>query len=96
MISYKNLAFHIIDSRCYSHFCRIGFTHKGFKKSTLNTNITAISAQTWEPINRVLAAYAEDKGIEKGRQARIDCTVTDSTISISLPIRVCFGMVSAF
>jgi len=78
--SYHDLAFHIIDSRCFRTFCRIGLTHKGFKKSALNSNIKAISAQTWEAINRVLAAYAEDKGIEKGRQVRIDCTVTDSNI----------------
>ncbi len=35
--SYHDLAFHIIDSRCFRTFCRIGLTHKGFKKSALKS-----------------------------------------------------------
>lgn len=78
--SYDDLAFHIIDSRCYRKFCRIGLTAKGFKKSALNSNIKAISAETWEAINRILAAWGGEQGIEKGREVRIDCTVTASDI----------------
>jgi len=78
--SYDDLSFHIIDSRCYRTFCRIGLTDKGFKKSALNSNIKAISAETWEAINRILAAWGEEQGIEKGREVRIDCTVTGSNI----------------
>lgn len=78
--SYDDLAFHIIDSRCYRTFCRIGVTHKGFKKSALNSNIKALSVETWEFINRILSAWAEGQGIEKGREVRIDCTVTGSNI----------------
>ena len=78
--SYGDLSFHIIDSRCYRTFCRIGLTDKGFKKSALNSNIKAISAETWEAINRILAAWGEEQGIEKGREVRIDCTVTGSNI----------------
>jgi IS5 family transposase len=78
--SYHDLAFHIIDSRCYRNFCRIGFAHKGFKKSALCKNIKAISPQTWEAINRILVAYGKKKKIEKGRQNRMDCTVVCSNI----------------
>ena len=78
--SYEELAFHLMDSRTYRNFCRIGFTHKGFKKSALCKNIKAISPETWESINRLLVAYGEDKKIEKGREARIDCTVVCSNI----------------
>jgi len=78
--SYKKLAFHSIDSRTYRNFCRIGLTHKGFRKSALCKNIKAISPNTWESINRLLVAYGEDKGIEKGKEARIDCTVVSSNI----------------
>lgn len=78
--SYKELAFHLIDSRTYRNFCRIGLTHKGFRKSALCKNIKAISANTWESINRLLVAYGEDKGIEKGKAVRIDCTVVTSNI----------------
>ena len=37
--SYEELAFQLIDSRTYRNFCRIGITHKGFKKSALCKNL---------------------------------------------------------
>jgi len=78
--SYQELAFHLMDSRTYRNFCRIGITHKGFKKSALCKNIKSISPETWESINRLLVAYGDDKKIEKGREARMDCTVVCSDI----------------
>jgi len=78
--SYDELAFHLIDSRTYRNFCRIGITHKGFKKSALCKNIKSISPETWESINRLLAAYGDDKKVEKGKEVRIDCTVVCSNI----------------
>ncbi|MBL7176026.1 MAG: ISNCY family transposase [Desulfobacteraceae bacterium] len=78
--SYDDLAFHIVDSRCYRRFCRIGITDKGFQKSALNSNIKAISPETWEAINRILVTYAKDKKVEKGREVRMDCTVVSSNI----------------
>jgi len=78
--SYDELAFHIVDSSCYRSFCRIGITHKGFKKSALCNNIKALSAATWEAINRILIRYAAKKKIEKGREVRIDSTVVSSDI----------------
>ena len=78
--TYEQLAFHIWDSRCLRRFCRIGIADKGFKKSALNTNIKTISAQTWDMISRDLLGYAKDENIEKGRKARIDCTVVGSNI----------------
>jgi len=78
--SYEELAFHLIDSVTYRGFCKVGIGDKGFKKSALNRNIKQISSQTWEVINRVLLAEADTKGIEKGRESRIDCTVVESHI----------------
>jgi len=78
--SYEELAFHILDSVCYRSFCHIGFADKGFGKSALCGNIKAISSETWEAINRILVGVGQDKGIEKGRQTRIDCTVVSSNI----------------
>ena len=78
--SYEDLAFHLLDSVCYRSFCRIGIVDKGFQKSALCNNIKAISSETWEAINRILVAYGKDKGIEKGKQVRIDCTVVSSNI----------------
>jgi IS5 family transposase len=78
--TYPQLAFHIHDSRALRRFCRIGIADKGFQKSALNSNIKRICPQTWERISRDLLAHAEDENIEKGRKARIDCTVVETNI----------------
>ena len=79
-LTYKDLAFHLVDSQSIRRFCRIGIADKGFKKSVLNKNIKALSDQTWAAINREVIGYAREKKIEKGRMARIDCTVVESNI----------------
>jgi len=78
--SYKDLAFHLVDSVSLKRFCHIGIGDKGFKKSVLCKNIKAISPHTWEAVNQCLVHYAKDNGIEKGRQVRIDSTVVESNI----------------
>ena len=78
--SYKDLAFHLVDSHSLRRFCFIGIADKGFKKSVLCKNIKTISPETWEAINRCLVRFAKDEGIEKGREVRIDCTVVESNI----------------
>jgi transposase, IS5 family len=78
--SYGQLAFHLVDSRTYRNFCRIGIAHKGFRKSALCSNIKRITEQTWESVNRLLVAYAQSAKVEKGREARIDCTVVETNI----------------
>jgi IS5 family transposase len=77
--SYRELAFHLDDSRVYRQFCKIGFM-KSFKKSTLQKGVKAISAETWEAINRVLVCFAAEQNIEQGRKIRVDCTVVESNI----------------
>jgi transposase, IS5 family len=79
-LTYQDLAFHLVDSQSIRRFCRIGIAAKGFKKSVLNKNIKALSERTWEAINLQLLDYAKEKKIEKGRVARIDCTVVESNI----------------
>jgi len=78
--SYQELAFHLVDSQSIRGFCRIGIAGKGFKKSALNKNIKALSDRTWEAINHEVLGYAKEEKIEKGRVARIDCTVVESNI----------------
>ncbi len=78
--TYKELAFHIVDSNSLRRFMRIGIADKGFKKSVLGKNVKALSPQTWEAINGQLVQYADKEKIEKGRQVRIDCTVVESNI----------------
>jgi len=77
--SYRQMAFHIADSGCLRAFCLVGFG-KGFKKSALQQNIKALSAETWEGINRVVIGHAAKEKVEKGREVRIDCTVVESNI----------------
>jgi len=78
--TYEELAFHIVDSKSLRRFMLIGIADKGFKKSVLCKTVKAISPETWEAINKVLAHYAQDEKIEKGREVRIDCTVVESNI----------------
>jgi len=78
--SYKELAFHMVDSMSIRRFCQIGIADKGFKKSALNKNIKAISESTWLGIHKELIGYAKQHKIEKGREVRIDCTVVESNI----------------
>ena len=78
--TYEQLAFHMQDSKALSRFCRIGIADKGFGKSALNANIKRISPDTWERISRDLLMHANDEDIDKGRKARIDCTVVESNI----------------
>ncbi len=78
--TYKELAFHISDSRALRTFCRVGFAGKGFKKSALNANIKSLSPDTWYAILKDIVGYAKDEKIESGRKVRIDCTVVESNI----------------
>ena len=78
--NYEWLAYHIDDSRCFRRFCRYGLGDQTPKKSTLQENISKISAKTLEAINRVLLAYARTSGLEKGRKTRTDSTVTATNI----------------
>jgi IS5 family transposase len=78
--SYEDLAFHIVDSRCYRKFCRIGIGHAGFKKSALCSNIKSLSPETWEAIHRIVVTDAKENEVEKGREVRVDCTVVASDI----------------
>lgn len=78
--SYRELEFYLADSRVFGNFCKIGFADKPFKKSTLQKNIKALTAETWEAINHIALKDAEINRIEKGRKVRIDCTVVESNI----------------
>lgn len=77
--SYEELAFHLVDSKSYRNFCLLKFGER-YAKSTLNANIKAITADTWEAINRALIGYAEAEDMEHGRKTRIDCTVVETNI----------------
>jgi len=78
--NYRELAFHIQDSRSYMKFCKVSFADAPWTKSRLQRNIKSLRPETWESINQTLITCAKKNGIEDGRQVRIDCTVTSSNI----------------
>ena len=78
--SYSELSFHLSDSLCYQRFCLMGIGGKPWKRATLAYNIKQLSPATWEAVHRVLIRDAAARGIDKGSQARIDCTVVESNI----------------
>lgn len=78
--SYRELAFHLADSRSYRTFCRLGITEPTPSKSTLAANIKALGFETLEKINRELVGIAKDVALEKGDKVRVDCTVVESNI----------------
>jgi len=78
--SYRELAFHLADSRSYRSFCRVGITDKVPTKSSLNANLKALQPSTLEAINRVFVGAAQAAKVETGRTVRADCTVVESNI----------------
>jgi IS5 family transposase len=78
--SYRELAFHLADSRSYRTFCRIGVMEKTPSKSALAANLKALRAETLEKINGELIGAAFNANIEKGNKVRVDCTVVESNI----------------
>jgi len=78
--SYRELAFHLSDSRSYRSFCRLGITDKVPTKSSLNANLKALKPATLEAVNRVFVGAAQEAKVETGRTVRADCTVVESNI----------------
>lgn len=78
-LSYQALAFYLLDSVSFQSFARLPLRFTP-KSSTLQDNISAITAATWEAINRALLNDARQTGVERGRMLRIDSTVTDTPI----------------
>jgi IS5 family transposase len=78
--SYRELAFHLADSRSYRTFCRLGITDKVPTKSALHANLKALRPTTLEAINRLLVGAARRAEVETGETARTDCTVVEANI----------------
>src|SRR5271165_872326 len=74
-LSYQELAFHLEDSASFRAFARLPLSWTP-KKSVLHMTISAIRAETWEAINRILLASARQEKVETGRVVRLDSTVT--------------------
>jgi IS5 family transposase len=74
-LSYEELAFHLQDSASFRAFARlpVGWCPK---KSVLQKTISAVRAETWEQINRVLLTSAKAEQIESGAVLRLDSTTS--------------------
>ena len=78
--SYQVLAFHLDDSTSYRAYCGFGIADEVPTSSTLQRDIKKLRPETLEAINHLLLGLADEKKIEKGRKARVDCTVVESNI----------------
>jgi IS5 family transposase len=74
-LSYEELAFHLEDSASFRAFARLPLSWTP-KKSVLHMTISAIRAETWEAINRILLASARQEKVETGKVVRLDSAVT--------------------
>src|SRR3989442_7783431 len=74
-LSYEELAFHLEDSASFRAFARLPLSWSP-KKSVLHKTISAISAASWEAINRTVVSSARQEQLESGTMVRIDSTVT--------------------
>lgn len=79
-LSYDELSFRIGDSLQLRAFCRFSPADDTPKRSTLQANIGAVRAETWETINKALLQHAGVRKIEDGRWMRTDTTVIESNI----------------
>ena len=78
-LTYEELAFHLEDSMAFRSFARLDMGQYPCG-STLQDNIKAIAAETWEAVNLVLLEYAGRQKVEKGRAVRMDSTVVETHI----------------
>src|SRR5260221_4346176 len=76
-LSYEELAFHLEDSASFRAFARLPLSWSP-KKSVLHKTISAISAASWESINRTVVSSARQEKLERGTTVRIDSTVTQA------------------
>lgn len=79
-LSYKKLSFHLADSESFKEFARIRY-RKRMASSTLQDNISRISAEIREQINRIILTHGKECNIEEGRKVRGDCMVVETHIS---------------
>jgi IS5 family transposase len=76
-LSYEELAFHLEDSASFRAFARLPLSWTP-KKSVLHKTISAISAASWEVINRAVVSSARQGKLESAMMVRIDSTVTQA------------------
>ncbi len=79
-LTYRGLVYCLADSNGCRAFCDIAPGAKSPKRSALQSNIKRIKPATLEAINKTLLGLAGQRGVEKGRKTRTDCTVVETNI----------------
>ena len=89
--TYRELAFHLADSRSYRTFCRLGIAEPTPSKSTLAANIKALGFETLEKINRELVHIAKSAGIAKKSASGLHGSGNEysSTFRLRASLRLC-------
>ncbi len=77
--TWRGLAFALRDSLSACRFARVDPLDPP-KKSALQAGVGAVSAETWERVNRCLLEAAQASGEETGAWVRVDSTVTETHI----------------
>ena len=77
--TWRGLEFTLRDSQSARGFARAKGTRPP-KKSALQATVGAVTADTWEIVNRRLLSAARDAGVETGSRVRVDSTVTRTHI----------------
>lgn len=77
--TWRGLAFALTDSLSARRFARLEPLPPP-KKSALQSGVCAVSAETWERVNRCLLEAARESGVETGDRVRVDSTVTETHI----------------
>jgi transposase, IS5 family len=75
----EELALHLEASMAFRSFARLDMGQYPCG-STLQDNIKALAAETWEALNLVLLEYAGRQKVEKGRTVRMAATVVETHI----------------
>jgi len=78
--SYRDLEYHLSDSRTYGRFCELGFVDKPPSKSALQATCKAIRPETMEKIHLELMRSPVVQKIEPGQKVRLDCSVVGTNI----------------
>ncbi len=79
-LSWRDLAERVDDSIVLREFCRIIPFGKIPCFTTLQENIARVRSETLQAILDELVRYAARKGVEDGRQVRMDSTATETNI----------------
>lgn len=78
-LTYEELAFHVLDSASFQAFARLPMG-RAPSRATLQANISAITADTWEAINQQLMAADYTAGVERGTMWRVDSTAIEAPV----------------